>query len=290
MDRLPEAVLMMAAWVDEHIGGEETFLDMAREIGYSPAYCSTLFHRHTGMTLRTYQRQRRLYRAAVAIRDTPDRLIDIALDCGYSSHEALTAAFGRAYGLPPRAYRDTHALVAFPLPLSSGNTDRGGDSMLREPVTRVEYIPAHGYLGVFRRQETGSGPIWPGHDCDLVTHTVQSMGRLSHPVLPAHTAGWTIRDGERSSFYGLGVPEGYDGVVPEGFELRWVPGGYYQVYSHPPFRYPEENGEVMRRVEALAFDGEPASPGFRWKAEGHCYQRHAPEGLGYEVLRPIERK
>ena len=74
------------------------------------------------------------------------------------------------------------------------------------------------------------------------------------------------------------------------FELRWMPAGYYQVYSHPPFRCPEENGEVMRWEEALAFDGEPASPGFRWKAEGHCCQRHAPEGLGCEALRPIERK
>ena len=73
-----------------------------------------------------------------------------------------------------------------------------------------------------------------------------------------------------------------------GFELVDVPCGYYQAISHTPFAYPQDNAEVMRRVEARAFDEPCAVKGFRWAENGLGYQRHYPEGHGYMVLRPME--
>lgn len=282
-----EPVMQMVEWIDAHLAEECTFADMAAEIGYSPTYCSTQFHRLTGMTLRAYAMQRRLYRAAIAIRETDARLLDIALDCGYATHEALTTAFRRAYGMTPDAYRRSGILIRLPLPFRLES--KGGEHMLTNPDIRVEYIPAHRYLGVFRPSIQNGERIWPGHDCDLVTHTVQSLKHLADPIVTAHTSGWRIAGEERRCFYGLGVPADYAGPVPAGFELLNVPGGYYQVVSHPPFDYAQDNHEVMRRVEALAFSRSCAVNGFRWSDEGLCFQRHSPEGHGYMVLRPIER-
>lgn len=287
MNSWTEAVCSMAVWIDAHITESGTLTDMARTIGYSPTYCSTQFHRYMGMTLREYTMQRRLYHAAIAVRDSDVRLIDIAVMYGYSSHEALTTAFRHVYGVTPQEYRRSGQLIRLHVPVLPKK--QGGDTMLTEPNIRVEYIPTHKYLGVFRASEADEEPVWPGHDCDLVTHTVESMTHLSDVVVSAHTAGWRIHGEARSYFYGLGVPADYDGVVPQGFELVDVPGGYYQVVSHPPFDYPADNGEVMRRVEALAFGVDCAVHGFRWKRDGLCYQRHYPEGHGYMVLRPIER-
>lgn len=283
-----DAVLRMARWLECHEGDRMPLTDMAAALGYSPTYCSTQFHRVTGLTLREYAMQRRLYRAAVAIRDTDARLIDIALDCGYSSHEALTAAFRHAYGITPDEFRRRRMLLLLPLPYAP--QQKGGVHMLTEPNIRVEYIPAHRYLGAFRPSVVDGEHIWPGHDCELVTHTVQSMGYLADVVIGAHTAGWVIAGNERRYFYGLGVPADYAGAIPAGFELRDVPGGYYQVVSHPPFEYPVDNKEVMSRVERMAFDAPCAVRGFRWAESGHCYQRHYPEGHGYMVLRPIEHE
>lgn len=287
MSNWPEAVQAMAEWIEAHIKEPTTLTDMARAIGYSPTYCSTQFHRHTGLTLREYAMQRRLYHVAIAIRDSDARLIDIALEYGYSSHQALTAAFRRMYGVSPEIYCREMRLIRLHMTLPP-ERKQGGDFMLTEPNIRVEYIPAHKYLGVFRAVEVDGEHIWPGHDCDLVTHTVESMSHLSDVIVGAHTAGWVIRGDERSYFYGLGIPVNYKGSVPKGFELVDVPGGYYQLVSHPPFEYPADNAEVMRRVEKLAFEADCAVRGFRWKAEGMCYQRHFPEGHGYMVLRPIE--
>lgn len=282
------AVQRMAAWIENHVTEPTTLTEMARSIGYSPTYCSAMFHLHTGMTLREYTMQRRLYHAAMEIRDTDARLIDVAMVYGYSSHEALTAAFRRMYGIAPTDYRQSKRLIHLPLPIQPEKT-QGGEFVLTNPNIRVEYIPAHKYLGVFQASEVDGERIWPGHDCDLVTHTVQSLAHLADPVVTAHTAGWRINGSERSYFYGIGLPANYAGTVPAGFDLVDVPAGYYQVVSHPPFAYPQDNAEVMRRVEALAFDEPCAVKGFRWAARGLCYQRHYPEGHGYMVLRPMER-
>ncbi len=201
-----EAIRSMAGWIEAHIMEPGTLADMARAIGYSPTYCSTQFHRHMGMTLREYTMQRRLYHAAIAIRDSDARLIDIAMMYGYSSHEALTAAFRHAYGVTPSEYRRSKRMIRLHVPNLPDNK-QGGDMMLTDPNIRVEYIPAHKYLGVFRASEVDGEKIWPGHDCDLVTHTVESMGHLADVIVCAHTAGWAIRGDERSYFYGLGVPE-----------------------------------------------------------------------------------
>lgn len=175
---------------------------------------------------------------------------------------------------------------------------------LREARVRVEYIPAHKYIGIWDDEAVCYGTFWGRHDCDQVCGIIESMGDRSHPVVTAHTAGWHYVDGQRRYFYGFGVPEDYSGPVPEGFEIRSFPGSYYLVFFHPPFDYMEDNGEVMRRVEELAWNYDlenegPASSGlstsargsgrFQWNEEVcQCYQRHYPEGIGYEVLRPVK--
>lgn len=57
------------------------------------------------MQLRDYLRRRRLAFALREVRDSERSLLDIALDYGFSSHEAFTRAFKDAYGVTPSAYR-----------------------------------------------------------------------------------------------------------------------------------------------------------------------------------------
>ena len=159
-------VQRMAEWLEEHLSDGATLTDMAREIGYSPTYCSMQFHRVTGLTLREYAMQRRLYRAAIAIRETDARLIDIALDCGYATHEALTTAFRRAYGCTPAEYRRTGRLIPLPLPFAP-EKQQGGMHMLTEPTSAWSTSPRTGIWacsGPRSRQGNASGPgmtaIW----------------------------------------------------------------------------------------------------------------------------------
>ncbi len=295
---MKEAILAMQRlidWIDAHAVENPGLAEMSKQIGYSPYYCSEQFHRIAGITIKEYMARRRLSMAAMAIRDTDLPLIEIALDYGFSSQSALTRAFVNAFGCTPAAYRRNPAPIPMQIRkciVSPSDSILKGDidmSNLVLPSYRMEYIPAHKYLGVYKPSETANGPIWPGHDCDLLCGMISSMTN-THPIVTGMTAGWTWSGGEKSYFFGAGVECDYAGEIPEGFELRELPDSYYIVFSHPPFDYPTDNYEVMKRVEDLAWSFDPTPLGYEWNEDVcQAYQRHYPEGLGYQVLRPVRK-
>lgn len=282
-------------WIDDHAVENPSLSEISEQVGYSPCYCSEQFHRVVGMTLKEYMAKRRLCLAALALRDTEIPLIDIAFEYGFSSQQALTRAFTNAYGCAPAAYRRNPVPIPLTMKkivITPSNYIRQGDIVMSlvMPNYHIEYIPAHRFLGVYDCSETAEGPIWPAHDCDLLCGIVSSITGC-HPIVTNHTAGWKWVNGERKYFYGLGVETDYEGPVPEGFMLTDViPDSYYIVFKHPPFDYLSENAEVMKRVEELAWNFDPAAIGYEWN-ENDCqdYQRHYPEVNGYQVLRPVKK-
>lgn len=293
-----EAIQNMIYWIEDHLTENPSLMEMSKQIGYSPYYCSNKFHEIVGMTIKSYISGRRLAKATLEIRDTDERILDIAIRNGYSSQEALTRAFVSAYGCTPSAYRKKPV----PVPLSNLQVvffpehylNRGGPTMnktvLTEAKIRIEHIPEHKYIGIWDITASDYGSFWNKHDCDTICGIIDSMSHVSHPIVTCHTAGWFYDKGTKGYFYGFGVDADYDGVVPEGFEIRTVPASDYMVFYHPSFDYLKDCGEVMRRVEDLAWNFDPRTKGYEWNEEAcQDYQRHYPEELGYEVLRPIKR-
>lgn len=293
-----ETVQNMIDWLEAHLTDNPSLWEMSRQIGYSPYYCSSHFHEITGMTFKSYVAGRRLAMAALEIRDTDARILDIAMKYGFSSQEALTRAFVNAFGCTPAAYRKN------PVPIALSNlkvvflpehyVHKGGPTMnqtlLTEAHVHMEHIPAHGYIGIWDIDAADYGAFWSRHDCDSVCGIIDSMSHVSHPIVTCHTAGWFYENGKRGYFYGFGVSEDYQGVVPEGFELRKLPASDYLVFFHPPFDFLKDNGEVMGRVETLAWNYDPKKDGYEWNEEAcNDYQRHYPEVIGYEVLRPVRK-
>ena len=87
------AIQKMIEWLEENLADNPSLLDMSKQIGYSPYYCSTQFKKTVGMTIKSYIAGRRLAKAAIDIRDGDNRILDIAIKYGYSSQEALTRAY-----------------------------------------------------------------------------------------------------------------------------------------------------------------------------------------------------
>lgn len=292
-----EAVQQMIDWLDAHITETPTLLEMSKQIGYSPYYCSSRFHAITGVTLKNYMAARRLSLAAEALRDTDARILDIALNYGFSSQQALTRAFVYAYGCTPAAYRrnpgpipvSMKKEVLFPEYYEQG--DRNMEkTILTEAKVRVEYIPAHKYIAVRDAQVQAYFPFFERHNCDEICGVIESMTHVMHPVVTCHTGGWFFDQGRRGYTYGLGVPDDYTGPVPEGFEVREYPGSYYLAFYHPAFDFLQDCEKVLTRVEDLAWNFDPSAMGFAWnETECQDYQRMLPETIGYEVLRPVRK-
>jgi len=294
-----EMVQRMVDWLEEHLTENPVLLKMSEQLGYSPYYCSRQFNQYTGMTLRDYVWTRRISRAALELRDTDQRVLDIAVKYGFSSQEAFTRAFHKAFGMTPAAYRKSPR----PIPLSIRQEvfspyhywikerNRMSEVRVKQVEIKVEFIPAHKFIGIWDIGAADYMSFWNnGHSCDEVCGTLESMSNHVLPGQLAQTAGWFYRNGKKGYLYGIPVPLDYDGPVPEGMECRVIPESEYLVFHHPPFDYLKDNGAVMKAIEDTAWNYDPKAKGYAWDEETkQDYQRHFPEGYGYAVLRPVRK-
>ena len=67
----------------------------------SPYYFQRLFTRLVGLPIAEYQKQRRLARSLELLLNGDKRILDIALDLGFTNHDTFTRAFKAAFGLTP---------------------------------------------------------------------------------------------------------------------------------------------------------------------------------------------
>lgn len=295
-----EMVQLMVDWVESNITESASLLQMSEQLGYSPYYCSKQFHQLTGMTLRDYTWTRRISRAALELRDTDQRVLDIAVKYGFSSQEAFTRAFNKAFQLTPAAYQK----ASRPIPLAIRQEvfspyhylikerDKMSKVHSQPAQIKVEFIPAHKFIGIWDISVTNYGDFWDnGHSCDEISGTLESMSNHALPGQLGQTAGWFYQNGQKGYLYGIPVSLEYDGPVPVGMECIEIPESEYLVFFHPPFDYLKDNGAVMRTIEEVAWNFDPQGMGYEWD-EGikQDYQRHFPEGYGYAVLRPVKKK
>ena len=78
---------------------------LAREAGLSPYHFLRTFERVTGSTPHQYLRRARLRTAAARLVTTPDRVVDVALECGFGDVSNFNRAFRAQFGTTPIAYR-----------------------------------------------------------------------------------------------------------------------------------------------------------------------------------------
>jgi AraC family transcriptional regulator len=78
---------------------------LANESGYSRVHFIRMFKAATGYSPHNYLLNLKLERARELLKNPSASLIDIALDCGFSSHSHLSRIFHRIVGVTPSAYR-----------------------------------------------------------------------------------------------------------------------------------------------------------------------------------------
>ena len=98
------AVQRMQDYIDEHITDPISLYMLAEAARYSPWHSSRIFKELTGKTPFAYIRELRLSRAAIKLRDDNVKIIDVAFDFVFDSHEGFTRAFSKQFGMTPQYY------------------------------------------------------------------------------------------------------------------------------------------------------------------------------------------
>ena len=78
---------------------------LANESGFSRVHFVRMFRAATGFSPHNYLLNLRLERARELLNNPSLSLIDIALDCGFSSHSHMSRLFHKSVGVTPSAYR-----------------------------------------------------------------------------------------------------------------------------------------------------------------------------------------
>lgn len=117
-----------AEWFIESFLTEPLTLEViAEHCRASPFHLTRAFAARRGMPLMRYVWRRRLSSAAVALANTDQSVLDIALDAGYASHEAFSRAFKAEFDLTPtqvRAQGATSGLSLTTRPLETTSMPR----------------------------------------------------------------------------------------------------------------------------------------------------------------------
>jgi AraC family transcriptional regulator len=93
------------AYAANHLDEDVSLAALAEKTGLSSFHLHRLFAAATGETPKVLTTRLRLDRAAVMLLTTGNSVLEIALSCGFQSHEVFTRAFKRRFGMTPAQYR-----------------------------------------------------------------------------------------------------------------------------------------------------------------------------------------
>jgi len=249
-----------------------TLRSIAKGSGYSEFHMTRKFRELTGVTLRDYLRGRRLAFALIDVRDTEKSILDIAVDYGFSSHEAFCRSFKATYGIPPSTYRAKPKPVVLRTRINTfdryylGLGEIGMVKSTEEIKVYFVTIPAHKFLHIKNYESNGYFDFWerqdkiPDADCDTICGLLDSIkgkldgedgviGKYSGQIM-AH-----INEGNKApEAYGVRLPADWNGETPTQMLMLDVPEAEYIVFEHGKFDYEQESDTVGEKLQA-AIDG-----------------------------------
>jgi len=102
---LPKHVLRRVTERMRSFDSDLSLRALAKESGYSRVHFVRMFKAATGSSPHNYLLNLKLERVRELLKNPLMSLIDIALDCGFSSHSHMSRLFHKCFGVTPSAYR-----------------------------------------------------------------------------------------------------------------------------------------------------------------------------------------
>lgn len=98
--------------IEKHLGEEISITALANTAGLSLFYYQRLFKRLVKKPVAEYIKLRRMAKAMEALLDKDKRILDIALELGFSSHEQFSKNFRDTFGMAPKDYRNFPTMLS----------------------------------------------------------------------------------------------------------------------------------------------------------------------------------
>lgn len=292
-----DAVQRMQDYIELHIKDVITLNMLAQAAGYSQWHSNRIFKELIGKTPFEYIRALRLSRAAMVLRDNETKVIDVAFDFVFDSHEGFTKAFSKQFGMSPREYSHRTPAIGLFIPYSIHNyyhTIKKGEMVMeksnvtntvfvqvierpRRKVMLKRGVKAEEYFAYC--EEVG---------CDIWGVLTSVKEALYEPIgmwMPDSM----IKPGTSKYVQGVELPLDYDKPVPEGYEMIELPACKMMVFQGQPYDDNDFEKAIYDMWELMkTYD--PKIYGFEWADEDAPRFQLAPMGYrGYIEARPVRQ-
>lgn len=292
-----KAVQRMQSYIESHLHESITLYMLASEAGYSPWHAAKIFKALTGKSPFEYIRAVRLSRAAVRLRNEDVKIIDVAFDFVFDSHEGFTRAFSKQFGLTPQNFSQNKPLIKYFLPniihQNSLSLKKGDLKMSETSKTNtifVQVVDRSARKLILKRgikaadyyeycEEVGC-EVW-----DILCGIQQALYEPVGMWLPDNLQ----KPGTSKYVQGIEVPIEYTGSIPEGFDLIELPPCKMMIFQGQPYDdadFEEAIGSLWETIK----DYRPEIYGFQWADEDGPRFQLEPRGYrGYIEGRPVRQ-
>lgn len=101
-----ESIQRVLDYIEDNLAQNNSPEELSKVAALSPFYFQRLFTCLVKRPVNEYVKMRRLARACETLGDKNMRILDIALEYGFNSHESFTKTFKNAFGITPEEYRN----------------------------------------------------------------------------------------------------------------------------------------------------------------------------------------
>ncbi|SHI45624.1 helix-turn-helix transcriptional regulator [Lutispora thermophila] len=290
-------VQRMQDYIEKHINENITLKMLAQASGYSPWYSSKIFKELVGKTPFEYIRLVRLSKAAEKLRDKNVKVIDVAFDFVFDSHEGFTRAFSKQFGISPHSYKKVVQPVNLFMPERIRDyylkKQKGDDRMSKDYNVNTVFVqvvdrPARKLIlkrGIkathyFEYCEEVGCDVW-----DILSGIKEALYEPIGMWLPENL----IKPGTSVYAQGVEVPADYAGPVPEGFEIIELKPCKMMVFQSQPYD-DEKFEDAIDEIWEVMKSYDPKLYGFEWADEDSPRFQLEPQGYrGYIEARPVRR-
>ena len=290
-----KAAERMQAHIEAHLGDRITMAALARAARYSQWHAARVFKEVTGKSPFEYIRLRRLSAAAEELQKTSRKVVDVAFDFVFDSHEGFTRAFARQFGMSPLRFRKTGSTVQLFMPpqLRDWYTrrQRGEQAMPENKKPETVFVqvldrPARKMIVKRGTKATHYFEYCEEVGCDVWDRLAAIPNALQEP-LGMWLPGSLRAPGTSEYVQGVEVAVDFEGQVPEGFEVADLPACKMMVFQGPPFEEKDFEKAIASLWDVMS-SYQPETYGFSWADDDGPRFQLRPEGYrGYIEGRPV---
>jgi len=294
------AITRLKTHVARNLQSPITASDLAKAAGYSQYHMTRIFKEETGQSPFEYIRHERLTAAAHALRDGNHKVLDIALDFVFDSHEGFTRAFSKGFGISPKKYATYPSPEGWLMPRAYLHRRKNMEvtNMEKTAVVFTQIIERPARKLILKRgvkateyfaycEEVGCGNKDMSAPWDILCGIKEALYEPVGLWLPENMRP----EGTGVYAHGVEVAADYAGAIPDGFDVIDLAACKLLVFQGEP--YDEEHfmdavGQCMDRIKKF----NPEVYGYKYAPELAPRMQLAPMGWrGYiEMLSVVSVK